>query len=128
MSMLDGFKRFDIKDEPPKMTVDAKGVTFDNQVAEQLGNPQKVFFLVDDKHKRVAVQGCDNNDDQGIDFWSPENASQEVIRWDTRTLARKLEELGSLDLRHDDYEVPGYLLDEEDAMFFDLNLAKTKSK
>lgn len=128
MSMLDGFERFDIEDQPPKLIVDANGVTFNAAVAEQLGNPQKVFFLVDDKYRRVALQSLSGEDDQGIDFWSPENASRETIRWNTRKLARKLEELGSLDLQHSNYELKGFLIDDEDAMFFDLNTAKSLPK
>lgn len=128
MSMLDGFERFNIHEEAPKMVVDEKGVTFNRTVTEQLGNPQKVFCLIDDHYRRVAIQGCTYDDDQGIDFWSPENASQEVIRWDTLPLARKLENLGSLDLGHSNYEMTGYLVDDEDAMFFDLNTAVSVPK
>lgn len=123
-SMLDGFERFDIHDKAPKMRITRGGVTFDRAVCEELGNPQKVYFLVDEKYKRVALQGCDADDEEGIDFWSPENASQEKIHWKTKVLADKLQEMADLDLEHNDYDVPGYLI-EDDAMFFDLNTVRT---
>lgn len=121
--MLDGFERFDIHDKAPKMRVKHDGVTFDRAVCEQLGNPQKVYFLVDDKYNRVALQGCGMDDPEGIDFWNPEDASKEKIHWKTKVLADKLREMGNLDLEKNEYEVPGYLI-EDDAMFFDLNTVK----
>ncbi|MBD5561003.1 MAG: MerR family transcriptional regulator [Clostridia bacterium] len=123
-TMLSGFERFDIKQEPPKMTLTAEGVTFDKQVAEQLGNPQRVFFLVDDDLKRVAIQGCDPDDPEGVDFWDPDDASREKIRWHHKVLVEKLQQMGQFDLKNNNYVMAGYLLTQENAMFFDLNTAQ----
>lgn len=123
-SMLAGFQRFDIRQEPPRMTIKMDEVVFDPMVAEQLGNPQKVLFLVDDKLKRVAIQGCQPDDEQGIKFWDVDDESKEKIRWHSKVLIQKLQQMGNLDLEHNNYRLPGYLLNEEDAMFFDLNTAE----
>lgn len=123
-SVLSGFERFDIRQEPPKMTVSQNGVTFDKMVAEQLGNPQRVYFLTDDSLKRVAIQGCDPDDPQGVDFWDVDDESREKIRWHYKVLVQKLEQLGGFDLANHDYVMSGYLLFEENAMFFDLNTAE----
>lgn len=123
-SMLAGFQRFDIHKEPPRMTISKDGVTFDAMVNEQLGNPQKVLFLVDDKFNRVAIQGCEPDDEQGIDFWNVQDENKEKVHWHSKVLLQKLQQMGKLDLENNDYRLPGYLLSEEDAMFFDLNTAE----
>lgn len=122
-SMLAGFERFNIRREPPRMTITNTEVSFDHLVNEQLGNPQKVFFLVDDKYNRVAIQGCDADDDEGIDFWNPNEANKEKVHWHSKVLLQKLQQMGKLDLEHNDYQLAGYLV-TEDAMFFDLNTAE----
>lgn len=127
-SMLAGFKRFNIHREPPRMTITDKGVTFDHLVNEQLGNPEKVLFLVDDKYNRVAIQGCEPDDEEGINFWNPEEMNKEKVHWHSKVLLQKLQQMGNLDLGRNDYRLPGFLLPEENAMFFDLNTAEALAR
>ena len=123
-SMLSGFEHFDVRQKPAKMTLSADGVVFSKMVAEQLGNPQRVYFLVDDDLKRVAIQGCEPDDPEGVDFWDVNDESREKIRWHYKALVQKLQALGGFDLTKNDYEMEGYLLFEDNAMFFDLNTAQ----
>jgi hypothetical protein len=120
---LEGFKPFDFSVGIPSATITANGITFNKDVVRQMGFASHVFFLIDRKNKRIAIQQCESDAPNAKQFFKKETTLI-FVRWASKRLLKELGALMDADLEMHGYRVCGTLLRDEKAMVFDLKTAK----
>lgn len=126
---LDGFSYFDFEADPPHLRVFEDGVEFSEGVTKSLGFPDKCIFLLHDSMKRCAIQAVDIDDTRGVSYYEEDNMPETPnITWANTRLAKRVADLGGLNLAESDYIVHGFPLRDQDAVMFDLHSAKAVPK
>lgn len=124
MSILDGFKAFNMNEGVPYASITPNGITFNKSVVMKLEYPEFVVLLIDEDSKRIAVQVCDEIDSHAIPFFKKAKESKVIsVRWNARDLLNTLQEMMQWNLKEISFRVDGKLLKEERAMLFDLKTA-----
>ena len=123
MSLLDGFKTFNFNEGVPYVSVTNNGITFNKAVVMKMGYPSYVIFLVDENSRRIALQTCDEKTPNAVAFYKPKKTNVISVRWNGRDLLNTIKKMTQWDLGKESYRTEGELIQEENAMIFDLNRA-----
>lgn len=123
MSMLDGFKVFNFSEGVAYVSVTSNGVTFNKAVVMKLNYPKHVILLIDDNSRRIALQVCDEKTSNAVAFYKPKKANVVSVRWNGRDLINTIKNMMQWNLEKESYRIEGELIQEENAMIFDLNKA-----
>lgn len=128
MSILDSFKTFDFSEGMPYVSITKNGLTFNKGVMKKLGYPQYVVLLMDKETQRIAIQKCSSDTDKAIAFYKGDNDEDAnkilSVRWNSKDLMSTVKAMMDWDLTIDSYKAYGEMLEEEDAMIFDLSKAE----
>lgn len=128
MSILDSFKTFDFSEGMPYVSITRNGLTFNKGVMKKLGCPQFVVLLVDKDTQRIAIQKSSSEMSKSIPFYKgdKEDDANKVfsVRWNFRDLICTIKTMMDWDLSIDSFRAYGEMLEEEDAMIFDLSKAE----
>lgn len=125
MSVLDGFKTFNFNEGVPYVSVTNNGITFNKAVVMKMNYPKHVVLLIDDNSRRIALQACDENTPNAVAFYKPKKSNVISVRWNGRDLLNTIMSMMEWDLEKESYRTEGELIQEEQAMIFDLNRAST---
>lgn len=121
--MLSGFKPVNLIIGLPYVSITANGVTFNKPCIMKLGKPTHVLLMVNDEAKQMAIQVCDQEDDNATPFLRSEAKSTLSVRWNNKDFLNQLSKMMDWDLNVSGYKVNGEYLSDENAMIFDLNTA-----
>ena len=129
MSILDSFKPFDFSEGMPYVSITKNGLTFNKGVMKKLGYPQFVILLMDKETQRIAIQKCSSKTDKAIAFYKGDKEEEDAnrilsVRWNSRDLMTTVKAMMDWDLSIDSFRAYGEMLEEEDAMIFDLSKAE----
>ena len=127
MSVLDGFKTFNFNEGTAYVSVTSNGVTFNKAVVMKLGYPKHVILLIDETSKRIAVQACEEETENAVNFYKPKKGNIISVRWNGRDLLNTIKSMMQWDLDKNSYRAEGELIREEKAMLFNLNQASRLS-
>lgn len=121
MNILDSFKKINLNNNGPSVSISSYGLTFNKTVVETMSLPNYVVLLLDEESKRIAIQASDNSED--IPFCI--NKSNRVnARINNKEFARKLFKLMDWELSDGSYRVPGIWYPNEKVYIFDIKEAE----
>lgn len=121
MNILDGFKKINLNNSGPSVSISSYGLTFNKTVVETMSFPDYVVLLLDEESKRIAIQASENNKD--IPFCV--NKSNRVnARINNKEFVRGLFKLMNWALNEGSYRVPGTWYVEEKVFIFDIKDAE----
>lgn len=129
MSILDSFKTFDFSEGMPYVSITKNGLTFNKGVTKKLGYPQYVVLLIDKETQRIAIQKCSSDADKAFPFYKGDKEEEDAnrifsVRWNSKDLLSTVKTMMDWDLAIDSYRANGEMLEEENAMIFDLSKAE----
>ena len=76
----------------------------------------------------LAIQACEDDEPYGVSFYREKKSGIVAARWNNKDLLSKVEKMMGWKLESGDgYRIEGTFLEEENAMIFDLNMAKALS-
>ena len=122
--MLEGFTKVSMVTGLPSISVTKNGLTFNKPAIVKLGKPTHVNLLQNEEQKKLAIQVCDERDNDAISFLKDAEKSILSVRWNNSDLLKTISQWMNWDLDKDGYRVEGDYYKEENAMIFDLNQAK----
>lgn len=121
MNILDSFKKINLNNSGPSVSISSYGLTFNKSVVETMSLPNYVVLLLDEESKRIAIQASNNSED--IPFCI--NKSNRVnARINNKEFARKLFKLMDWELSDGSYRVPGTWYPDEKVYIFDIKEAE----
>lgn len=123
MPTLSGFKAFNFNEGVPYVSITSNGVTFNKSVVMKLDYPEYAVLLIDEESKRIAVQACDADSPNAVQFYKEKKSKVISVRWNGRDLLNTLQDMMGWNLREKAYRIDGILLKDERAMLFDLAAA-----
>ena len=123
MSALSGFKVFNFNEGVPYLSITPNGVTFNKSVVMKLDYPDYVLLLIDSDGQRIALQACDQDTPNAVQFYKPNKRDVLSVRWNGRDLLNTIQSITGWNLRETAYRADGFLLRDERAMIFDLTTA-----
>lgn len=123
MSLLDGFKAFDFNEGSPYLSATKNGINFNKSVILKLNKPEYVVFLINKETKQVAVQVCKKETPNAIQFYKEKASGVLSVRWNGKDLLNTISEMMGWNLENHAYRVDGTLLEDENAILFDLTSA-----
>ena len=123
MSILDGFKVFNFNEGVAYVSVTNNGITFNKAVVMKLNYPKHVIFLIDENSRRMALQVCNEKTANAVAFYKPKKSNVVSVRWNGRDLINTIKNMMQWNLEKESYRIEGELIQEENAMIFDLNKA-----
>ncbi len=126
--MLKGFEVVNLTIGSPYISITKNGVTFNKASIVKLGKPACVKLLMNKSDKMIAVQSCNDLDENATAFYKPKKSGLITVRWNNGELINTISRLMSWNLNEDGYRIDGDFLDEENAMVFDLKKAKSISE
>lgn len=121
--MLEGFEAFDFSEGVANMSITSNGVTFNKAVTMKLHYPEWVLLLINPATCEIAIQPCSEDTPNRATFFKEKDSGVLSVRWNSKDLLNRLEELMSWDLKQSSYRVAGTLLRNENAILFDLKSA-----
>lgn len=129
MALLDGFKLIELKEkiEESTLTISAKALRFNRGTARDLGRPEKVRFLVNEKLLQLAVIPAQDNDEDGVDFSYDENSREVPISVKEPAVLNAVKKLAVLEKDGQTVQLvlKGNVYLEERAVIYDLTEAET---
>lgn len=124
MSVLDGFKSFNLNEGVPYISVTRNGLTFNKAVIMKLGYPSHVVLLINEDSHQIAVQVCDDKTENSAAFYKSERQTKVLsVRWNSKDLLNTIKNMMEWDLEIYSYRVNGTFFKDESAMIFDLHEA-----
>ena len=120
MSILDTFKPKKLVVGSPFMTITENGISINKSGIDRLDYAEFVKILIDEKEKRVAIQICDANDPNKVQFVSQDKKGiAQYVRWNNREFVKQLMSWGPTEeFKLKGFKVPGeYLVDEKAFLF-----------
>lgn len=123
MAVLESFKPFNFEEGVPYVSVTNNGITFNKSVVMKLGYPEYVVLLIDEKTSRIAVQVCEKETANSVQFYREKKSKVISVRWNGKDLLNTISSMTSWDLSKAGYRATGVLLKDENAMLFDLKEA-----
>jgi len=121
--MLEGFTKVSMVTGLPSMSVTKNGLTFNKPAIVKMGKPTHVNLLQNEEEKKLAIQVCDERDDEAVSFLKDAGKSVLSVRWNNSDLLKTISQWMNWDLDKDGYRVEGDYYKDENAMIFDLNRA-----
>ena len=129
MALLDGFKLIELKEkiEESTLTISAKALRFNRGTARDLGRPEKVRFLVNEKLLQLAVIPAQDNDEDGVDFSYDENSREAPISVKELAVLNAVKKLAVLEKDGQAVQLvlKGNVYLEERTVIYDLTEAET---
>ena len=125
MSLLENFKTFNFNEGVAYVSVTNNGITFNKAVVMKLDYPKFVVLLIDDDSRRIALQVCDEKTPNSVAFFKEKKSNVISVRWNGRDLLNTIKTMMGWNLEKESYRTEGELIQEENAMIFDLNNATT---
>lgn len=126
--MLDGFEVVNLTIGAPYISITKNGLTFNKSAIVKLGKPSSVKLLMNKARRMIAVQPCDDSDENATPFFKAKKSGLITVRWNNGELISTISKLMEWDLSKNSYRIDGDLLDEEKAMVFDLKSAKSTNE
>ena len=123
MATLAGFKAFNFSEGVAYVSATNNGITFNRSVLLKLGCPTHVVLLINEDAKQIAVQACDESDENAVPFYKKKANDVLSVRWNSRDLMNNLSAMMGWDLNTKSYRVEGVLLKDENAILFDFSKA-----
>ncbi len=123
MTILSGFKSFNFSEGVPYVSITTNGVTFNKSVVMKLDCPSYVVLLLDEVGKRIAIQACDENTENAVQFYKVKKNDVISVRWNSKDLMNTIQAMTGWDLGEKAFRVDGTLLKDEHAMLFNLSEA-----
>lgn len=121
MSVLDSFKKVNLNNSGPSVSISSYGLTFNKTVVDTMALPDFVILLLDENSKRIAIQASNNRED--VPFCI--NKSNRInARINNKDFARKLFKLMGWNIENGSYRVPGIWYPDEKVYIFDINDAE----
>jgi hypothetical protein len=87
----------------------------------KLNYPEYVVLFIDANSRRIALQVCDERTPNAVMFYRPKKKNVISVRWNGRDLLNTIKSMMQWDLEKESYRTEGELIQEENAMIFDLN-------
>ena len=127
MSMLDGFKQFNMSVGKASVSITENGVSFSKTCVLKMEKCRYVKFFIDEENKRIAIQKALKNDDGSIPFYNEQKIIS--VRWNNKELLKTLAKMREWELKGNIFRTDGDYIPEDEAMVFDLKEAeRTSSK
>ena len=126
--MLDGFKPIELMVGSAVLSVTSNGLSFNKNVVSKMGCPEYIRFMLNDSTKQLAIQKTDENDSIGVPFARKSVDNKNGVRYNNRDLEHTLESLMGWDLSTKTYRIDGVYSDDDHAMIFNFNDARTFPK
>ena len=120
MSLLENFKTFNFNEGVPYVSVTSNGITFNKAVVMKLDYPQYVVLLIDENSQRIAIQVCDEKTPNAVAFYKEKKSNVISVRWNGRDLLNTIKNMMGWNLEKESYRTDGELIQEENAMIFNL--------
>ena len=121
---LSNFKEFDFKEGVPYISVTNNGVTFNKSVVIKMGYPDFVKLLIDSSDCQIALQKCEESDDNSVQFHKERKNGVQSVRWNAKDLLNTISKITEWDLSQKSYRVTGEYYPEQEVMLFDLKDAR----
>lgn len=119
--MLEGFKIVNLTTGLPTLSITKNGVALNKSAIIKLDYTERVYLMIDESGKRIAVQKCTDNGESSIPFYKKQKSM--TVRWNNSDLEDRIEKMMDWKLKDVGHKVTGEFLDEEKALVFDLNKA-----
>lgn len=123
--MFEDFKKVRLVSGFIYFSLTKNGLTFSRNAINQLGSPEYVRLLVNDKTKQVAIQVCDKNEKDKVKFVRD---GSDIVRWNNKVFIDSLLKLINQDINKlpygKIYRVGGEYIPQENAILFNLKDAK----
>ena len=121
MGILDSFKKVNLNNAGPLMTISPYGLTFNKTVVETMSFPNFVILFFDEGEKRIAIQTSQDKSD--IPFCA--NKSNKInARINNKEFARKIYKMMNWNFSDGSYRVPGIWYSDENVFIFDIKEAE----
>lgn len=117
MALLDMFKKVDLSNSAPTVSISQYGLTFNKSSVEILDSPKRVDLFLDSNGKRLAVIATDSS--TGIPFCS-DQLTRTNPRINNKEFARQLYSLMGWEEKNVSYRVVGVWHDDEKIFIFNL--------
>lgn len=123
LNMLEGFKPISLTVGLPYVSITSNGVTFNKTSIVKLGCPSHVILMINEDNKQIAIQSCNETDENATQFLKNNDKNFITVRWNNKDLLNTLSKLIGWDLSKFNYRIDGDYLSNENAMIFDLKKA-----
>lgn len=122
--MLEGFEPINLIIGLPSMSVTTNGVSFSKSAIIKLGKPEYVILMINRQNKQIAVQVCDEKEENATPFLKNKSSNSSlIVRWNNKDLLNNIEKIMDWNLDESGYKINGDYIIEEQAIIFDLNKA-----
>lgn len=130
MALLDGFKLVELKEkvEESTVTITTKALRFNRGTARDLGCPNKVRFLINEKMLQLAVVPALEDDEDGVDFSFDENSREKPITVKEQAVLNAVKKMAVLEKDGQALQMllHGTVYLEERTIIYDLTEAQTE--
>lgn len=127
--MLDGFVKIPYLSGSSFLSVTTNGLNFSGIAVFHMQKPAYVNLFLNEEAKQIAIQKCNKNAEDAIQFYRNEKNLKIGVRFNNREILQMVVRLMGWDLSSFNYKIEGVYNEEEQAMFFDLNnVRKTPKK
>ena len=126
--MLEGFTRIPVLSGSSFMSVTSNGINFNGNVVFHLQRTRFVVFFLNSNDKQIAIQKCDESDDDKVPFFREGANWKNGVRVNNRELQQIISRMMNWDLGNCNYRADGIYFDKDDAMIFDLKTARRFNK
>lgn len=126
--MLEGFKPIELMTGSPVLSVTSNGLSFNKNVANRMGRPEYIRFMINASTKQLAIQKTDETDAVGVQFIKKNIDNRNGVRYNNRDLENTIETLMGWDLSTKTYRIDGIYQEDDHAMIFNLLTARAFPK
>ena len=122
--MLEGFVKLPILSGSSFVSVTSNEINFNGNVVFHMKKAEYVSLLLNSKEKKIAIQKCDKDDEDKIQFFREGTNWKNGVRFNNRDIQQMIAMMMGWDLEKFNYRADGIYVDDEHAMVFDLNTAR----
>lgn len=126
--MLEGFVKIPVLSGSSFMSVTRNGINFSGNVVFHLQRAEFVLFFLNSNEKQIAIQKCDDTDEDRVPFFREGANWKNGVRVNNRELQRIISRMMDWDLESYNYRADGIYSDKDNAMIFDLKTARKFNK
>ena len=126
--MLEGFTKIPVLSGSSFMSVTNNGINFNGNVVFHLQRTKFVVFFLNSNEKQIAIQKCDETDEDKVPFFREGANWKNGVRVNNRELQQIISQMMNWDLGNYNYRADGIYSDKDDAMIFDLKTARKFNK
>lgn len=122
--MLEGFETVLLTVGAPYISVTKNGVTFNKAAIVKLGKPSHVKLMMNKEKNMLAVQPCNESEQEATPFFKPKKSGLISVRWNNSEFINTISKMMKWNLDETGYRIDGEYWDDDNAMVFDLKTAK----